>query len=186
MQSWMEGSWWWYLCWFGSALTPLDVMVQWKMSCQLMEEPPVAAGRSVATGAMCVNLLPCHFFCLPPTHPPPTISTYFYVPFRTPLSPRLLSLYLQSSVTNYSWRLICWLSKVFLALAWRWGEQEKRVPPPLHRASLFSTCRHQQNPPNIHTHTNRHTLGVEMSQWKLIFCLVRSHQIRCCPCLISS
>lgn len=30
-----------------------------------MEELPVAAGRSVATGAMRVNLLPCHFFCLP-------------------------------------------------------------------------------------------------------------------------
>lgn len=29
-------------------------------------------------------------------------------------------------------------------------------------------------------------LSVEMSQWKLIFCLIRSHQIRCCPCLISS
>lgn len=54
-------------------VTPLDIMVQWKMSCHLMEELPVAAGRSVATGAMCVNLFPCHFFCphypfIPPLH----------------------------------------------------------------------------------------------------------------------
>lgn len=156
----MEGSWWWYPCWFGLALTPLDVMVQWKMSCQLMEEPPVAAGRSVATGAMCVNLLPCHFFCLPPHHHP-TISTYFSVPFRTPLAPRLRSFYLQSSVTNYSWRLICWLSKVFLALAWRWGELEKRVqtPPPPHPTPLFylsSSAATPTPPPNTHTHINHH------------------------------
>lgn len=128
MQSWVEGPWWWYLWWFGLALTPVDVMVQWKMSCQLMEELPVAAGRSVATGAMCVNLIPCHFFCLPtPPHPLHLHLCLFPFP---PHPPRLHSLYLQSSVTNYSWRLICWLSKVFLALAWRWGEQEKRVQLP--------------------------------------------------------
>lgn len=66
------------------ALTPVGIMVQWKMSCQLMEELPVAAGRSVATGAMCVNLFPCHFFCLSP-HPP---SLFIYTFFSFPLRPR--------------------------------------------------------------------------------------------------
>ena len=82
------------------ALTLVDIMVQWKMSCQLMEELPVAAGRSVATGAMCVNLLPCHFFCLSPHSPPspsPFISTFFSFPFHPPPLPsRLHSLYLHS------------------------------------------------------------------------------------------
>lgn len=85
------GCWCWCLWWAVLALTPLDVMVQWKMSCQLIEELPVAAGRSVVTEAMCVNLLPCHFFCLASRLP--FISTYFSFPFlphllppRTPLS----------------------------------------------------------------------------------------------------
>ncbi len=113
IQSWVEEPCWWYMWWCGLALTPVDIMAEWKMSCQLMEELPVAAGRSVATEAMCVNLLPCHFFCLSP-HPPLLSSP----PFSLSLpSPQLHSLYLHSSVTNYSWRLICWLSKVLLALA---------------------------------------------------------------------
>lgn len=64
--------------WFGCGLTPLDVMVRWKMSCHLMEEPPVAAGRSVATGAMCVNLLPCHFS--PPPIPLPLHLCLSFLP----------------------------------------------------------------------------------------------------------
>lgn len=87
IQSWVEGPCWWYLWWCGLALTPVDIMVQWKMSCQLMEELPVAAGRSVATGAMCVNLLPCHFFCLSPHSPPLLLlsSPPFSLSLSTPL-----------------------------------------------------------------------------------------------------
>lgn len=59
-------------------------MVQWKMSCHLMEELPVEAGRSVATGAMCVNLFPCHFFCLS-FYTPPLIPTFFFL-FPSPSS----------------------------------------------------------------------------------------------------
>lgn len=78
-------------------------MVRWKMSCQLMEELPVAAGRSVATGAMCVNLLPCHFFCCLPTPlplhlhlsplppPPPSIpNTRTPLPLPTAVCDKLL------------------------------------------------------------------------------------------------
>lgn len=80
-------------------------MVRWKMSCQLMEELPVAAGRSVATGAMCVNLLPCHFFCClptphplhlhlsssPPPPPPPSIpNTRTPLPLPTAVCDKLL------------------------------------------------------------------------------------------------
>lgn len=117
----------------GLALTPVDIIVQWKISCQLMEELPVAAGRSVATGAMCVNLFPCHFFCLS-AHPLSTfISTFFPFSFHL-CSPRLHSLYLQTSMTNYSWRLICWLSKVLLVPAMkvgRAGVEGASPPPPL-------------------------------------------------------
>lgn len=68
-------------------------MVRWKMSCQLIEELPVAAGRSVVTEAMCVNLLPCHFFCLASRLP--FISTYFSLPSLPHLLPLgLHSLYL--------------------------------------------------------------------------------------------
>lgn len=66
------------------ALTPLDIMVQWKMSCQLMEELPIAAGRSVATGAMCVNLLPLSLFLVFSPHTPllssPPFSSLPYHP----------------------------------------------------------------------------------------------------------
>ena len=93
IHSWVEGPCWWYLWWCGLALTPVDIIVHWKMSCQLMEELPVAAGRSVATGAMCVNLFPCHFFCLFPHPTPPCLlssppfppSLYALVPPQTPL-----------------------------------------------------------------------------------------------------
>lgn len=152
-QSWAEGPWWWYLWWSGLALTPVDVMVQWKMYWQLMEDLPVAAGRSVATGAMCVNLLPCHFFCLCPH--PPFITTYFCFPFHPS---RLHSLYLQSSVTNYSWRLICWLSKVLLVLAWRWGEREKRVHLPTPFLPIVITKPSHPHPPPAHlTHVSPQT-----------------------------
>lgn len=116
-------------------------MVRWKMSCQLMEELPVAAGRSVATGAMCVNLLPCHFFCCLPTPLPLHLHLSSSPHHHHPPSPTpgLHSLYPQQSVTNYSWRLICWLSKVFLALPWRRGERERmRMPLP---APRFTCCR---------------------------------------------
>lgn len=63
--------------WLGPDIAECNSTV--KMSCQLMEELPIAAGRSVATGAMCVNLLPCHFSCLPSRLP--FISTYFSFPF---------------------------------------------------------------------------------------------------------
>lgn len=64
IQSWVERPCWSYLWWCDSALTSVDIMLRWKMSCQLMEELPLAAGRSVATAAMCVNLFPCHFSVL--------------------------------------------------------------------------------------------------------------------------
>lgn len=162
MHSWAEGLWCWYLWWSGFALTLVDVMVQRKMFWQLMEEPPVAAGRSVVTGPMCVNLLPCHFFC--PCPHPPFISAYFCFPFHPP---RLHSLYLQSSVTNYSWRLICWLSKVLLALAWRWGEWEKRAHLPTPSLPVVIA----KPTPAPTSHTCHHKRSVEMSQWKLMLCL---------------
>lgn len=56
-------------------------MLHWKISCHLMEELPVATGRSVATAAMCVNLFPCHFSDFLST-PLSFISTFFSFPFR--------------------------------------------------------------------------------------------------------
>lgn len=84
MQSWVDEPCWWYLWWRGSAVTSLGLVLRWKMSCHLMEELPVAAGRSVATGAMCVNLFPCHFFCPPPSppllHHPSLLFLFFFSP----------------------------------------------------------------------------------------------------------
>lgn len=114
IQSWVERPCWSYLWWCDSALTSVDIMLRWKMSCQLMEELPLAAGRSVATAAMCVNLLPCHSFVFLSN---PLRLHLFLFPFSALVPRRLHSLYLRSFVTNYSWRLICWLSKVLLALA---------------------------------------------------------------------
>lgn len=103
-------------------VTPLDIMVQWKMSCHLMEELPVAAGRSVATGAMCVNLFPCHFFCphypfIPPPPPSPSFSLHSLFP-----SPSHFTLSTSTplwQITPGGWFVGC--QKCFL----RW-----RDPPP--------------------------------------------------------
>lgn len=175
MQSWVEGPWWWYLWWFGLALTPVDVMVQWKMSCQLMEELPVAAGRSVATGAMCVNLLPCHFFCLPtPPHPLHLHLCLFPFPPHPPQTPLPLPTVFCDKLL-LAVDLLVVKSVPCAGMKVGWAGEEGAAPHPR------STCRHHPPP-----HMCRHKFGVEMSQWKLIFCLVRSHQTRCCPCLISS
>lgn len=72
-------------------------------------------------------------------------------------------------------------SASFASMKVGWAGGENTSPPPC------STCRRLQSlahSPNL-THTC-HKPNVEMSLWKLIFCLIRSHQIRFCPCLISS
>lgn len=134
IQSWVEGPCWWYLWWCGLALTPVDIMVQRKMSCQLMEELPVAAERSVATGATCVNLLPCHFFFCASTHPPlsPFISTFFSFPFRPRPPPRLHSLYptLLRDKLLLAVDLLVVKSAPCADMKVGWASRRKRVHPP--------------------------------------------------------
>lgn len=62
-----------------------------------------------------------------------------------------------------------------------WAGGENTSPPPCSTCLRLQSLAHS---PNL-THTC-HKPNVEMSLWKLIFCLIRSHQIRFCPCLISS
>lgn len=148
MHSWVEGCWWWCLWWAVLALTPLDVMVQWKMSCQLIEELPVAAGRSVVTEAMCVNLLPCHFFCLASRLP--FISTYFSFPFLPHLLPLgLRSLYLVlCDKLLLAVDLLLVKSASFASMKVGWAGGENTSPPPC------STCLHlhslTHSPPHTH------------------------------------
>lgn len=173
IQSWVERPCWSYLWWCDSALTSVDIMLSWKMSCQLMEELPLAAGRSVATAAMCVNLFPCHFSVFVSTPLPLHLHPFLFF-FSALVPPRLHSFYLHSSVTNYSWRLICWLSKVLLPLAWRRSEQEERVRLPLLFSPVVVTG--PSSRPASHTcDVLSPQLGVETSQWKLKFCLIRAH-----------
>lgn len=91
IQSWVEGPCWWYLCWSGLALTPADIMVQQKMSCQLMEELPVAAGRSVVAGAHVLTSSLVTFFCVSPfclsLHPPLSFYLHLFLFLFLPLSP---------------------------------------------------------------------------------------------------
>lgn len=155
-------------------------MVQWKMSCQLIEELPVAAGRSVVTEAMCVNLLPCHFFCLASRLP--FISTYFSFPFLPHLLPLgLHSLYLVlCDKLLLAVDLLLVKSASFASMKVGCAGGVNTSPPPC------STCLHLQSLAHSPTSHTCHKPNVEMSLWKLIFCLIRSHQIRFCPCLISS
>lgn len=167
--SWVEGCWWWRLRWAVLALTELDIMARWKMSCQLIEELPVAAGRSVVTEAMCVNLLPCHFFCLASRLP--FISTYFSFPFLLHLLPLgLHSLYLvlcDKLLLAVDLLLVKSASFAGMKVGWAGGGNTSQPP--------YSTCLHLQSLAHStpHTHT-RHEPNVEMSHWKLIFL---SHKI---------
>lgn len=144
-----------------------------------MEELPVAAGRSVATGAMCVNLLPCHFFCLSPHSPPllllssPPFSLSLSTPLHSPPDSTPSTYTPLWQITPGGWFVGCQKC----SLRWHEGGASRRrgVHPP----------QFPSTPTAPHTCVSPR-LSVEMSQWKLIFCLIRSHQIRCCPCLISS
>lgn len=178
MRSWVDEPCWWYLWWRGLAVTSLGTVLQWKMSCHLMEELPVALGRSVATGAMCVNLFPCHFFCLssPSVHSPLPLSPPFFSFFLfyffslNPRSPRLNSLSPHSSMTNYCWRLICWLSKVLPALE-VWSELQKK------KTVLQPPCPPSSGCPDhllFHPTSPSHVPPL----WKSTSCLIRSHYIR--------
>lgn len=175
----VEGRWWWCLWWAFLALTRLDVMVHWKMSCQLIEELPVAAGRSVVTEAMCVNLLPCHFFCLASRLP--FISTYFSFPFLPhPLPLRLHSLYLVlCDKLLLAVDLLLVKSAPFASMKVGWAGRREHLPAaPFYLPPSPGPC-------PLPTSFACHKPNVEMSHWKLIFCLIRSHQIRFCPRLIS-
>lgn len=181
-------------------------MVQWKMSCHLMEEPPVAAGRSVATGAMCVNLLPCHFFSPPPPRLPTRLPLHLRLP--PPASPLWTPLPLPTVACDkllLAADLLVVKSVPRAAVKGRgggWWVVAGRgcgaaSCPPHHPTKCTPTpcftCCLRRRPPSLplhlpHTHTRGapppKKVGVETLRWKLIFCPVRSHQIRCCPCLI--
>lgn len=158
MHSWVEGCWLWCLWWAVLALTPQDVMVQWKMSCQLIEGLPVAAGRSVVTEAMCVNLLPCHFFCLASRLP--FISTYFSFSLPNPRPPpELHSLYLVlCDKLLLAVDLLLVKSAPFATMKVGWAGRESAHPPPLHAIQSLS-----HSPP--HTHVTNPMLRCLTGNW---------------------
>lgn len=83
IRSWVERPRCCYLWCRDSALTSVDVMLHWEMSCHLMEQLPVAARAA----AMCVNLFPRRSSVFP------SIPTFPLLPVPSFVPHRLLSLY---------------------------------------------------------------------------------------------
>lgn len=157
IQSWVEEPCWWCLWWCGLALTPVDIMVQWKMSCQLMEELPVAAGRSVATRAMCVNLFPCHFFLSSSPPPPPPNPFYFHLHLfsLSLLNPPSNPLHLDSTPSTYTppWQITpggWFVGCQKCSLHWHEGGVSRRrgcSPPPPSRTHTYTHIQYIHTPP---------------------------------------
>lgn len=127
IQSWVEELCWWYVWRCGLALTPGGYNGAAENVLSVDGGAACSSRKECGDRGTCVlTSIPVTFFLSFP--PPPLLSS---PPFFTPFSPNtLLPVYLHSSVTNNSWRLICWLSKVLLVPAWRWSVQEERVQPP--------------------------------------------------------
>lgn len=162
IQSWVEGPCWWYMRWCGLALTPVDIMVHWKMSCQLMEELPVAAGRSVATGAMCVNLFPCHFFCLS-LHPLSFHLHLFLFPFTPPPTLQiplpLPTLYCDKLLLAVDLLVVKSVPCAGMKVGWA-GEEGTSPPPP--PTPCMSSPPVPHLPAQPHTCTQRWDVSMEI------------------------
>lgn len=82
IQSWVERPCWCYLWWCDLALTSVDIMLRWKMSCQLMEELPQGVWRQ------CPCVLTSFLVTFLSFSPPPLSLNFHLFLFPFPCSPQ--------------------------------------------------------------------------------------------------